>query len=887
MEKKNIPVAPVDLNCGTVMSLAFKGHLAAVSSSDDTLLFEFIRAYRGAISLTVEFIVSLTKSNFDDRIAVYLLLNPTHVPADIAASPLWTEVVTSPDGGVAGASWEKIQAASNIYLMMRGYVDPTARATQGGKAFAAVLAHYGIKPTSLTMENTEKHFGFFAGANVSLSFRAAVAGAAKSFLSNRELAFQLNLERRQTIDRLLEQYPEFFGPFMRVHKTESAFASAARHFADLRRALKSEGYLGKVIAACQWRTVIGQEHLAAWQPAENLDENFLATAEQYPEVVARFVALTPIASPPPLLPSDRFHRIASAKSSPRDIAKNIYVVTRVLSIYQAAFKTLSSEKYAEIAPFNAERPNSKEHQGWLKIIAATKKTDPALFAIRSFVLGPVREFCNAMWPVTIPDSPKLSGLSPLVPNNIRYGWSESNSALVDIPSNALPISVLIPGYRQVNGVMTTEVRVEALVRGNIPGIRARKLASPLNVKNGLTQFLPDRSLPMPGTSGTRSIFLKLQALRLYETNGRLFGIFSACLMPELPESSIAPTRERAEMRKNAKARSQVIERGRYREISIGEKVATIHVAPGGLRVATVAIFQRVAPSADSPTGFEQIEFTRLVQRSDSSAYVGLGEERRLKFNQGLKKERIVNFEADELDREFEKLDKLPSVGATGFIPPLVNQKHMATFGAFRTNAGKLFYRKIAREIADLCARNQVGHVVVGGAGIIFGKSRTQHPFRDFYTLMKVGGKQQVFGYLPTSLSKVGARIYAVSAKGARFDMQSTRRGLDAPLNPVTAFHISRVDDTEEQSTVAVTKGKKTRIIRNDWVSHGEDWIRASKCYPTNAAWAILIHWFDAEFKEKVDAALESLDDAKPSLLPLTKIRENEAKVGVMARIVQF
>jgi hypothetical protein len=656
---------------------------------------------------------------------------------------------------------------------------------------------------------------------------------------------------------------------MRLHLTESAFATAARYFTELRRSLREEQVPGEVIAACQWKAVLNQARLAPWHPAEPLDPEFLAIAERNPNVLARFEALLPDGVPAAPLPSDRFKRISSTKARPRDLGRNIHIMSRVLALHQAAFNSLPPERLAAIDGRDADRAHTKEHQGWLKIVAATKKSDPALFAIRTFVLGPVREFCNAMWPVIVPEAPEATGLSPVLANNLRYGWAESDETPASAPANSMAVSILVPSYRKADGTMTTDVRVEALVRGNIPGQRARKLDTPLNVLNGATQFLPDRTIAMPGTSGQRRLFVKLQAMRLYEAGARLFGIFSASVMPEMPESSRAAAQERAAARRAAKMRKEVIKPGRFRELSDGERVATVHVAPGGLRVATVAIFQRVTPSKNCPTGFEQIEFTQQVYRSDADAFDGEGKRRRIKFNQATKAERIVSFEADSLDRQFEERAK-PAPAGAGL--PTANEVHMAQFGAFRTNAGKVFYRKIAREIADICARNQVGHVVVGGAGIIYGKSRVQHPARDFYTLMKVGGKQQPVGYLPNAMGKIGASLYAVSAKGANFDVHAARRGLDGELSPVNAFNVVREIDDDEVRTVAYAKGKKVRIIRSDWISKGEDWLQASRCYPTNAAWAILLIWHDAAFKAKVEESIETYEQ-KPLLLPaLTRLR---------------
>jgi hypothetical protein len=668
-------------------------------------------------------------------------------------------------------------------------------------------------------------------------------------------------ERTAVIERLLAEQGAFFNPFLRFYRTQGAWGAACRHFKDLRKTLRGEGVEPAIVAACQWTAVLARPDLAAWQPDERPEDEFLSLAGANPDILKRFEAGMPASLTADFSMVDRFRRLSSSSSSWKDLAREPAILNRVLSLHQTVFGTLSPKEVEELVISKGEK--GARHVGWLKIGDPANK-DPRHKAIRKFVLGEVRAFCAAMKPMSDDIRLKVDDLWPLLSCG-RYGWEETEERVAGAPSNALFADIYIPAHRFVVGPTKVPAqKVQVRVRGNIPGERATKLPAPIDIMNGTTQYRPDRIMPMPGDS-SRKIYLKYQALRLtFEKEGqqRLFGSFAATIMPEIAPDSAASAAELRQKRVDAKEAKQTLGSDVTKHVAVGERVATIHVCPGGLRAATLIMFERVNPSPDCPTGWKQVPFDHLVRRTDNGAYRGQGPERRRVFNAGLRTDMVLHFNADFLDVAFEERQ---SPLARGFVTTTANELNMQMLGAYRTNVGKVFYRGIARKIADACARNGVGHVLAGGAGIIIGASHTRHPARDFYTIAKIAGRQTPQGYLVSALAKAGVMLHATSARASVLLNSGWRSGVSKELPVCVVLHDETRREGDTIVHTAVAKGKKNLIVDPARVAAGEDWLNAAECFSTNAAWAILLGWHDEAFKKAAEAILAAEPEVNVAL----------------------
>ena len=425
--------------------------------------------------------------------------------------------------------------------------------------------------------------------------------------------------------------------------------------------------------------------------------------------------------------------------------------------------------------------------------------------------------------------------------------------------------------------MSVPALVEARIRGNIPGNRATRLPQAIDVKNGATQFRPDATLPMPGDPEGRKLFFKAQALRLTIEDRdakRVFGCFSATVMPEIAEASLESSKALYAQRAAAREAKQDLKPGRFRPVQNGELLAVVHASPGGLRVATLTMFRKVNVDREAPTGWEPYAFQRVVRETHKEALhpnqVSVNGNRRVLKNTIGREDMIVHFNADSLDQEFEGRGSRLS---KGFIPMEVNRAQMKDFGVYRTNEGKRFYRKIARSIADICAANGVGHVVIGGGGPIFGKGSFRHPARDFYTLAQLGGRLTPQGYLPSALAKIGVSAYSISAKSATLLNGGWRDGSSESLPFGVPFHDETVAESDAVIHTAVTRGKKNKIVDLAKVASGENWLDASSCYASNAAWAILLSWYDAKFKDLAEKTLAGAGERTTVTFPVISVRK--------------
>ena len=855
---KTVKKHPIELGCSRASAISFKGHIVSQSEGGDVAIRSYIATYRETAVRFVEFMVSMANAGGDDRLVAYLIANPGRVPDDIRQTTVWREVVGDEKND---AGWKRIVSTSTPYYLLRALVDPDARSTKGGAALVDVIAKYGLRQTKITRDAVDAIFASFDLDGIISALSTAAMGVVKSFLSNREIAAEMKRERTAVIERLLAEQGAFFNPFLRFYRTQGAWGAACRHFKDLRKTLRGEGVEPAIVAACQWTAVLARPDLAAWQPDERPEDEFLSLAGANPDILKRFEAGMPASLTADFSMVDRFRRLSSSSSSWKDLAREPAILNRVLSLHQTVFGTLSPKEVEELVISKGEK--GARHVGWLKIGDPANK-DPRHKAIRKFVLGEVRAFCAAMKPMSDDIRLKVDDLWPLLSCG-RYGWEETEERVAGAPSNALFADIYIPAHRFVVGPTKVPAqKVQVRVRGNIPGERATKLPAPIDIMNGTTQYRPDRIMPMPGDS-SRKIYLKYQALRLtFEKEGqqRLFGSFAATIMPEIAPDSAASAAELRQKRVDAKEAKQTLGSDVTKHVAVGERVATIHVCPGGLRAATLIMFERVNPSPDCPTGWKQVPFDHLVRRTDNGAYRGQGPDRRRVFNAGLRTDMVLHFNADFLDVAFEERQ---SPLARGFVTTTANELNMQMLGAYRTNVGKVFYRGIARKIADACARNGVGHVLAGGAGIIIGASHTRHPARDFYTIAKIAGRQTPQGYLVSALAKAGVMLHATSARASVLLNSGWRSGVSKELPVCVVLHDETRREGDTIVHTAVAKGKKNLIVDPARVAAGEDWLNAAECFSTNAAWAILLGWHDEAFKKAAEAILAAEPEVNVAL----------------------
>ena len=871
--KSSLPTKqmPVQHGCGATFATAYKGRVTPLQPESYGALISYINTYSYAAKAVIDFLCKMVRNGGDDRLAVYLMLCPSTVPADIMATPVWKDMVLGETNPITQIPWDKFSNDIHFGRLWKAYAELPSRSAETDRTFKEILDQYAIKPPSLTKENYQRLMRNILQDTMITPFATHVSGVVSSFLSMQEQTAQMKRDRQSVIEKLMTENPGFFNPFQRYFLTLAAQQSADDYFKQLRMELKAEEVSKEVIRTCQWRAILLRPDITAWQPTDRPDEEFLAQADAHPKIVERFVKLMPESVPNELVIPHQFRRLASSKSSAQDLANDKQLITRILSLHQTTYGLLTAEQLALITP-----TKRTHHDGWVTIVKESKKNE-VFKTIVQFVVGPVRDFCASMKTVRVPEAPAPGDLSPLLSNNVRYGWEELAERPADAPTNAMYVRINVPAHQPPDTdtpvlACTTDIRV----RGHIPGIHATLLPEKLNVTNGASQFLPQTTLPIPGDP-KRKIFFKNQALRLaFEkrdenaapgAHRRLFGIFSATAMAELPENSARPALTAYEARKKAREEKQPPQPQQFKALAPGEKVAVVHITPGGMSVATVTLFRKVVGDKLNPTGLRQINLTQIVNRRDKTAYTTDDSGKlRLVHNQGVRKSFIAHFTANHLEDRFIEHGKRL---AKGFIPAAANADHMKSFGRFKTNAGKQAYRDFARRIADICAQNGVGHVVVGGAGFLTSPNGNQHNTRAFYTLANIAGRLTPQGYLPHAIEKVGARIYATTATPARIIVKDWKEGTSKELHLGLPLHDETTKDGDSIVHTPVAKGRKTLLLDPRQLETGKNWLEASQCYVTNASWAILLGWYDKEFKTAAQKLLQGAPLSLPKLNPVS------------------
>ncbi|MDD2765826.1 MAG: hypothetical protein PHE83_17835, partial [Opitutaceae bacterium] len=705
---------PAMLGCGRPSATAYKGRITTLTPDDQPRLANYVTVYRVIARDLLQHLLGMIKAGGDDRLAVFLMVVPAKAPEDIQATRVWQEVVAiEKNPRFAGKSWLEIVNSGSLQHLFRAVAGAKGRATVAGDAFIQLLADYGIRPTSLTRELYEKLFGGIDSDIILSGLSNQVSGMLSAYLSSRTNAIESNKAKQAVLAELNTKQAAFFNPFGRWYATEGARNAAARHFSDLRHVLKGEGVDRAVTGACQWRAVLNHPEISAWQPVDMPEPEFLAMADANPAIVARFEQLMPAtvgATIPEARRLDKFRRLVSKKKTIKVLARDPDLIRRILRLYQDHTRAFSPEQVNDWVENVVQKGPYTEHAGWEAICASRS---PEAKAVREFVAGPVREFCEAMRPVTVPDEIQADKIWPTWAND-AYGWTELTDPAVPLHGNEVLISLFIPRYRPANdGEFLPAQKIKLKVRGNLPGSRAVRLPQPIDVLQGETQFRPNQKVNMPGDVSGRVIYLKYQALRVTATSeGGLFGSFSATIMPELPKASVDHAKTVCAARQEAKQRDETPDPKLGKKPAVGERVATVQIAPGGLRIASLAVFERVSADKDAPTGWKQIAFEREVARTDDAAHgmrkVGVDPHQQDVMRRvivhpvRIRKDLIANFEADDLDRRFAAITARP---AAGYVTPVANELQMEVAGGYRTQAGKLYYRMIARRIAATVTRN--------------------------------------------------------------------------------------------------------------------------------------------------------------------------------------
>lgn len=800
---------PSHFGCSSPYSLSYGGRLRAVDPEHDLVLRDFIRAFRNAVARVCTVFESMSIDP-EARALVYGIVWPKKLPPDLKEHPLFVSILArdaaakaekQPDHernlGSPNQSWRAVfgtprKTGPEVYVLDTfGEILPSAAAFRA--AFEAALSPF---PAESTKEQV---------------LRDAV-GKMKSFFSARENARELALQRDSTLHVLQERAPVFFGKLTALFEDARHWQRACRIWNDLRKALAAELVTAGSKTRDAWSAVNATQRAVMTDLARTIPEwNGVlplreATAGAVrPDLAARFHQSLP-AVLPELKPEDISRRLGRPGPS-TILGKEPHLITTLLSYYNEQFQVFTDEELSELQSVEAHGLR-RVAQGW---IDSAKSKDSRHKALHNFFQKDVREFCIAIRPVKTVERNADTESWPLLSEGDFWTL---NSEVPTRHANEIGVTITLPPFLR-GEELSPKCSFACTIRGNVPFSKGNKIES-LDIKNGMVQFRPNMVMHHPAET-----YVKPQAIRLREVDGRLFTDIAATQMTRV-EREATVTKDFAA------------------NVNPRERVLIMHYLPGGSRLCTLSLFERI----EEAPGWRLLQVTESRPRSDAGAYENGKRVRNRTRNSGP----FIIIEDEAFRFRLSHLETKKQAATEGNSPDR-NESVLATAGRQRTALGRTHYKQVAARIARIAYENRCGYILVGGGGRLITRGGMVHPTGNFLT-MPSASLRTGCGSLLTALRKHGVTPLFTSGKVASIWMKGFVAGHRDAVARGSAFHVTRRQkqrpDTESSES---DRGIRTLMRSPDGTT---------TCpFPLNAAWAILFGYFDKAFSELAKKVLAS------------------------------
>ncbi len=830
IKAKTTKILPSVLRCDRPYSICYSGAMTCATPEDAKLAHHFALAWQETASrLTVLFQEML--GNKDEEILLYLLILPSLFPDWVSNHPLLDALNAATDiplkEGEKDARWVK-QADDCAYQLLRAMISNEEH--RAGTPYRAVLDRLGLKSSVVTKERFEAIYSLFPGEMERHGVTSGVAGAFKSFLTNRERYLVENQKKLARRAELQEKHGAFFSAFDLYSRHVTAWAHCSAIFKDVRTKLQAEAVEYHIINACQ--ALVAHEHpeVECWK-----DIFFSATsrelAEANPQVLQVFRDSFPAIVPPPRDQESYLYRRFGRKAPLTKLADDAHHLMRVLIMYRDSEGLFADETEVNRLIHWIEGRRPQKHMGWLEI-CKDKKT-PSLKALKEFLRGPVRDWISCNRPIKDAEMGETVDSWPLFKEG-RRGWEMIDHPVdfrgVDgvgkLRGNEIALRLTVPRFTSPIDpelVVGKKVDLTVTVCGNLKRLsKAKRMEAQLDVANGMIQFRPGRKLEKHRGREAFHTYLKEQGMRLILRDGKLRGEISAT---EMTESAGDPTVTK-EFRKNVRE---------------GERVAVVHYLPGGDRLLSLMIFQK---DPTVPAGWREITIREQIHRTDRD---------RGKCNVAMKSHQVLSIQNSSLIYHLTTHEqrRLESVDVSD---PEKNAESIAAFGPARTQMGRTYYKQIAASLGKICSDHHVAYclVAVASRGLVARNMRA--PVANFFQFSQALGAG---GSLVMALQKNGVRLLPITS--GSYGQVDVRRfaasGNIADFDWGISYHVESKEGKE---------GKKTlcRYGRRDHLLCREG--NASREYPRNACWASLIAAFNPDAAKEMDKLLEKLEqDPEP------------------------
>jgi hypothetical protein len=842
-------IQPEQLGCGRPYFAAYSTRVRTATPEGAAALSQFIDRYRSASSGLYKLVRRLFQ-NPKNHLALYGLFLPAQAPEQIKHTWFWAENVTGdpldvrapfdrpgrrwgdparPDDTVP-MTWSELNQDSTYALMMV-LADPKLEnpSTRAARVWQKMIAEYDLRCSGLRSKSLAWIFRHIADMETRRRIGESVAALVRGHLSYVEFARERSRQRQQALTRLESVHPGFFRELKAYIEDSMVWQRACRTVEDLRKRkrqqLREEGLaedsISRVLWAVQREAMRGiaprVKAFAQIQPPTE-EENQLAKEKE--DMMKEFVTALTLGEEEIPFGEDVFRRFASPNAAPIRLAADLRHLQNMLDMYCRHIAPLSDPLKALLTQ-RRQFGKSIIHVGWESICRATGRRveDDSVAgsmearALYQFIVNNVRSFFQNLRPLREPDWPDEPDFWPRLQEG--KDWERTNEGN-NCWGNALNVNIRIPRA----GLRT--LVVAANLRGHLP-VSARQI-EPLDVANGLCRFMPNQQMLRIAGDKPQKTLLKFQAMRLMKKGNRILAHISATQITQLLRSPEAAVRGSEDIR-------------------VGERLAVLHLYPGGRCLGQVVLFER----REEHPGWKQLAIEEIVRDTRSESY----EERNGK-RVHIRTQRKVTTGFVVLDETSHLVERARLERLCRDVRPQFNAPLISGLAGARTNLADTHYRQVAARIASLCAYNRIGYVLIAGIGRLVA-SITQEdgskplflaaPTPKFFTVHRPGGGSKLNGLLINALQKAGVTSLLATARARNFWVKPYLR--NRTIEGCVLAHPYRDDSVTEKGRIYT--GKRTLIAPNDKTS--------GYPYPLNACWAILLDWSRADFSQHVDHAL--------------------------------
>ena len=844
--------------------------------------------------------------------------------------------------------WEVLRknAAYHLFLVISDPKDESLASSRPARVLRLILAKHRIPtPEDLTPESLQAAYDKLLYQSQRTAVADAVSAVLRSLISNRNNTQEAERRRQETREHALNAHPEFFKPFDEYCQDQRSWNRACGHYAKLRqeelaklRNNNTHTEARAILAACQRTAMHSDEaaHMISWRRLKPLTDSDLQTSKQYPELTRRFRQEIPTADSVNPAEEDVFRRFARAHTAPYELCRDVAHVRRMLRLYNDATSVFTSEQaihdYVEAA--TPRFPGPAIHLGWQRIcnealgrkprarpkspnnktgqkagqntrgqpVASTQVAAPPgtgyptrqqIKELYNFVTKDVREFMAASRQGKVPQiqtgPDEQAGFWPALETD-RYEILEAQEG----DGNRVRVKIRIPKDSS-GGQAETEPRqwqsILATIRGHTPIPKSQELGEPFSVKNGLSQFIPDRVFTFQRDTNQEQgkTYFKMQRMVFQMVEGQIAIKWNASHMTEV-------------------VRDPAVTKQFPENIRCGERLGVLHLLPGGSMLASLTIFEKT--NTQEKCGWKIIPFVETIADTRRESYNCIHAIRMDQPCQECGRTTSGNYQTPvaarkasqtkvhihthrNIQRLHIEFDDMPYAlkaknieerkkAKTKGKRSAENEQTIREAGESKTNLGKTHYREVASRIAKVLANNRTGYLLVAGGGRLAVERTVPHPVKKLLSISRSTGRLILSGFLDNTCKRHGITTMVTTARAAKVwakpavlhgDFNECRI-VEAPRS-AKAEQVTQPDSQHEEiprqthKPVAETtlreqaasaqpsaQDKRKDLKNRKLIGPTPNDAKGQTPYFLNAAWAILLDHQIPAFRRHVDRLFE-------------------------------